>query len=326
MDLVGRLPARTAPEFKGSLEPPSAAAATRDSVMTRATRRPRRLGCAAAQGKLTCAWTTGLPVRVGEFARSEDKRRTTSGCGSAGSRARGRSLGSSTALFIALLDDPKTSACTRAKRPLENLERGSRRPTSRPQFELHRSATWRMRTPRRLRARREERREGRRFLLGPRAAPRPRTSPDSRSSASSPRCSLPRIDDGRWRICVSARPLSHDHAFRRAVAPSRFLAFGSDGTSRRSRLSPHRRRGHRRPLDGNHPNGWIPIKDRRGVGASSYTSTAAHAGSRRGQGSLAVGNLALRHALAGRPVDPVVEIPDARFVRNVVGGRIVYSP
>jgi predicted amidohydrolase YtcJ len=138
------------------------------------------------------------------------------------------------------------------------------------------------------------------------------------------------IDDGRWaEKVIGAERGKTTYAFRSLLAAHARLAFGSDWpVAPADPLSGIYAAVTRRTLDGRHPAGWVP-EQRITVeeALAAYTRDAAFAAfAESRKGTLAAGKLA-DLAVLDRDLTriPPEEIPDARVVATVVGGKLVYT-
>jgi predicted amidohydrolase YtcJ len=138
------------------------------------------------------------------------------------------------------------------------------------------------------------------------------------------------IDDGRWaEEVIGPERAKTTYAFRSLIASGAHVAFGSDWFV----APPTPMEGiyaavTRRTLDDAHPDGWVPDQKITVEEAlRAYTSEAAYASFEEDiKGSLKPGMLA-DMVLIDRDLTaiPPEEIRDAKILRTIVGGRIVYS-
>jgi predicted amidohydrolase YtcJ len=138
------------------------------------------------------------------------------------------------------------------------------------------------------------------------------------------------IDDGRWaERFIGSERAKGTYAFRSLLDAKARLAFGSDWfVAPPTPLEGIYAATARRTLDGAHPGGWVP-EQKIGVEEAlrAYTSGAAYAEYMEAEkGMLSRGMLA-DMVLIDRDLTriPPETIRDARVVKSIVGGRIVYD-
>ena len=137
------------------------------------------------------------------------------------------------------------------------------------------------------------------------------------------------IDDGRWAEAVIGPERSKTtYAFRSLLDAGAAVAFGSDwSVAPPTPLEGIYAAVTRRTLDEAHPEGWVPEQKITVEEAlTAYTVTAAQAGFEEDvKGSLEPGKLA-DLVMIDRDLTriPPEEIRDARVLRTIVGGKVVY--
>jgi predicted amidohydrolase YtcJ len=138
------------------------------------------------------------------------------------------------------------------------------------------------------------------------------------------------IDDGRWaEKVIGAERAQTTYAFRSLIRGGAHVAFGSDWyVAPATPLEGIYAAVTRRTLDGQHPEGWVPEQKITVEEAlRAYTWEAAYASFEEDiKGTLRPGMLA-DFVLVDRDLTatPPEEIRDARVLRTVVGGEIVYT-
>ena len=138
------------------------------------------------------------------------------------------------------------------------------------------------------------------------------------------------IDDGRWADkVIGPERAKTTYAFRSLVESGARVSFGSDWfVAPATPLEGIYAAVTRRTLDGAHPDGWVPgQKISVEEALAAYTREAAYAsGAEEVKGALKPGMLA-DFVLLDRDITavPPEEIRQARVLRTVVGGRLVYS-
>ena len=138
------------------------------------------------------------------------------------------------------------------------------------------------------------------------------------------------IDDGRWaEKVIGAERAQTTYAFRSLIRGGAHVAFGSDWyVAPATPLEAIYAAVTRRTLDGQHPEGWVPEQKITVEEAlRAYTWEAAYASFEEDiKGTLQPGMLA-DFVLVDRDLTaiPPEEIRDARVLRTVVGGKIVYT-
>ena len=138
------------------------------------------------------------------------------------------------------------------------------------------------------------------------------------------------IDDGRWaEKVIGAERAQTTYAFRSLIRGGAHVAFGSDWyVAPATPLEGIYAAVTRRTLDGQHPEGWVPEQKITVEEAlRAYTSEAAYASFEEDiKGTLRPGMLA-DFVLVDRDLTaiPPEEIRDARVLRTVVGGKVVYT-
>jgi predicted amidohydrolase YtcJ len=138
------------------------------------------------------------------------------------------------------------------------------------------------------------------------------------------------IDDGRWaEKRIGPERAKTTYAFRSLLDSGAVLAFGSDwDVAPMEPLKGIYAAVTRRPLDGSHPNGWVPEqKITVAEAVHAYTMGSAYASLEEDRkGSLAPGKLAdfvvLSHDIFH--IDPT-KIRDTQVDLTVMGGRVVYE-
>lgn len=138
------------------------------------------------------------------------------------------------------------------------------------------------------------------------------------------------IDDGRWADeVIGAERAKTTYAFRSLIEQGGHLSFGSDwSVAPATPLDGIYAAVTRRTLDDENPDGWIPEQKITVEQAlRAYTYEAAFASFEEDiKGTLKVGMLADFVLLDRVLTDiPPAEIRDAKVLRTVVGGRLVYS-
>ena len=138
------------------------------------------------------------------------------------------------------------------------------------------------------------------------------------------------IDDGRWadRVIGTERART-TYAFRSLIESGAHVSFGSDWfVAPATPLEGIYAAVTRRTLDGANPDGWVPQQKITVEQAlRAYTHEAAYASFEEDvKGTLKPGMLA-DFVLLDRDITtiPPEEIADARVLKTIVGGRIVYS-
>ncbi len=138
------------------------------------------------------------------------------------------------------------------------------------------------------------------------------------------------IDDGRWaEKVIGPERAETTYAFRSLLDSGAQVAFGSDWyVAPATPLEGIYAAVTRRTLDGANPDGWVPAQ-KIGVEEAlrAYTVEAAYASFEEDvKGAIKVGMLA-DLVLLDRDLTriPAPEIADARVLRTIVGGRVVFS-
>jgi predicted amidohydrolase YtcJ len=138
------------------------------------------------------------------------------------------------------------------------------------------------------------------------------------------------IDDGRWaEKVIGPERAQTTYAFRSLIHGGAHVAFGSDWyVAPATPLEGIYAAVTRRTLDGQHPEGWVPEQKITVEEAlRAYTYEAAYASFEEDiKGTLQHGMLA-DFVLIDRDLTaiPPGEIRDARVLRTVVGGKVVYT-
>jgi len=138
------------------------------------------------------------------------------------------------------------------------------------------------------------------------------------------------IDDGRWAEGVIGAERSRTtYAFRSLIDSGAHVAFGSDWyVAPADPLAGIYAAATRRTLDGEHPDGWVPEQKITVEQAlRAYTYEGAYASFEEGRkGTLRLGMLA-DMTLIDRDLTaiPPETLRDARILKTIVGGRVVYS-
>jgi predicted amidohydrolase YtcJ len=138
------------------------------------------------------------------------------------------------------------------------------------------------------------------------------------------------IDDGRWaEKVIGPERAQTTYAFRSLIHGGAHVAFGSDWyVAPATPLEGIYAAVTRRTLDGQHPEGWVPEQKITVEEAlRAYTYEAAYASFEEDiKGTLQPGMLA-DFVLIDRDLTaiPPGEIRDARVLRTVVGGKVVYT-
>lgn len=138
------------------------------------------------------------------------------------------------------------------------------------------------------------------------------------------------IDDGRWADkVIGPERAKTTYAFRSLIENGATVSFGSDWfVAPATPLEGIYAAVTRRTLDGAHPDGWVPeqkISVEQALAA--YTRDAAYASFEEDvKGMLKPGMLA-DFVLLDRDITAILaeEIRDARVLRTIVGGRVVYA-
>jgi len=138
------------------------------------------------------------------------------------------------------------------------------------------------------------------------------------------------IDDGRWaNKVIGAERAQTTYAFRSLLDSGARVAFGSDWfVAPATPIDGIYAAVTRRTLDGEHPDGWVPLQKITVEQAlRAYTSTAAYASfDESAKGSLEPGKLA-DFVLLDRDLTSIAPetIRETKVLRTVVGGRTVFS-
>ena len=138
------------------------------------------------------------------------------------------------------------------------------------------------------------------------------------------------IDDGRWADkVIGPERAETTYAFRSLIESGARVAFGSDWfVAPASPLEGIYAAVTRRTLDGAHPDGWVPgQKISVAQALVAYTRAAAFASFEEDEKGMLKPGMLADFVLLDRDITaiPPEETRDARVLKTVVGGRVVYS-